>query len=395
MADATKDIKITPEGKSGGATGSAPHPQGSRSPGLRLTALGFFCFVFGFLGAWVALASGVVEQQTTITEKRNIVSQEGDVVAEVAKQVSPSVVSIVTESSASLGYRSYTQEGAGTGIVISKDGYVITNRHVVNGASTVEVVLADGTTYEDVELIGTDTVNDLAFLKIKGVDSLVPAVIGDSSSVEVGQKVIAIGNALGQYQTSVTSGIVSGLGRPIIAGGEGGQDTESLSNLLQTDAAINPGNSGGPLVNLRGEVIGINTAIDQDAQGIGFAIPINDAKGLIRSVKKSGELKRAFLGVSHVMLTPEIAKYHKLSISQGAYIVSDSGPAVSSDSPAEQAGLRSGDVITKVNGEKINSTNPLLSAMSQLKPGDTASVTYVRDSKEKTVDVVLANYPAS
>lgn len=364
------------------------------SSGMKALALGLFCFVLSFLGAWAALESGLVGQRESITEKRSIVSQEGEVVADVAEQVSPSVVSIVTESQASLGYRSYTREGAGTGIIISKDGYVLTNKHVVDGVRSVHIVLADGTTYEDVRVIGSDPANDVAFLKIAGAKDLTPATIGDSSKVEVGQKVIAIGNALGQYQTSVTSGIISGLGRPIVAGGNG-QDAESLSNLLQTDAAINPGNSGGPLVNLNGEVIGINTAVDQDAQGIGFAIPINDAKGLIESVTKKGELSRAFLGVSHVMLTSEVAKYYKLSVSEGAYIVNEDGSAVSSGSPAEKAGLKPGDVIVKIDGKKLNSTYPLLSAVSQYQPGDTVSVTYVRDKKESTTQVTLAEYPTN
>ena len=315
-------------------------------------------------------------------------------VADVAEQVSPSVVSIVTESQASLGFRSYTQEGAGTGIIVSKDGYVLTNRHVVNGVTSVQVVLADGTTYEDVEVVGSDPVNDLAFLKIKGADDLKPAVMGDSSKVEVGQKVIAIGNALGQYQTSVTSGIISGLGRPIVAGNDG-SSAESLSNLLQTDAAINPGNSGGPLVNLSGEVIGINTAVDQDAQGIGFAIPINDAKGLIKSVTKKGTLSRAFLGVSHIAVTADVAKYYKLSIDHGAYLVNDDAPVVTSGSPAEKAGLKAGDIITKIDGKQLNATYPLLSAISQYQPGDKVSLTYVRDGKESTVEVTLAEFPVN
>ena len=173
------------------------------SPLLRTIALGFFCFALSFLGAWAALSSGVVKtSQPSITEKRNIVSQEGEVVADVAARVSPSVVSILTESQASLGFRSYTQQGAGTGIIISESGYVLTNRHVVADANKVNVVLADGTSYEGVRVVGVDPANDLAFLKIEGGKNLKPAAIGDSSRVEVGEKVVAIGNALGQYQTS-------------------------------------------------------------------------------------------------------------------------------------------------------------------------------------------------
>lgn len=371
-------------------------PKQNPSPILRTAALGFFCFALSFLGAWTALSMGIVKtSETSITEKRSIVSQEGEVVADVAERVSPSVVSIVTESQASLGFRSYTQQGAGTGIIISESGYVLTNRHVVAGANKVDLVLADGTAYEGVEVVGVDPANDIAFLKIEGGKNLKPAVIGDSSQVEVGEKVIAIGNALGQYQTSVTSGIISGLGRPLIAGDATGNDTEQLSNLLQTDAAINPGNSGGPLVNLNGEVIGINTAIDQEAEGIGFAIPINDAKGLIKGVTTTGKLARAFLGVAHIGVTSEVAKEYDLSVNYGAYIVSENGSAVTPDSPAAEAGLRNGDVIIKVNGKKIDAYHPLLSAISAHQPGDKVSVTYLRDGKEATVTVTLATYPSS
>lgn len=364
-------------------------------PFVRLLALGGFCFVLSFLGSWAALSSGVTDIGTSITEKRSVVSQEGEVVADVAENVSPSVVSILTESQASLGLRSYTQQSAGTGIIISEDGYILTNKHVVDGAGSVSVVLSNGTSYEDVQVIGSDPANDIAFLKIKEAKGLKPAVMGDSSQVEVGEKVIAIGNALGQYQTSVTSGIISGLGRPLVAGSQAGGDFERLSNLLQTDAAINPGNSGGPLVNLNGEVIGINTAIDQEAQGIGFAIPINDAKGLIGSVTKNGSVDRAFLGVSHVMLTSDVAERYELSVTSGAYVTSDEGEAVSTGSPASKVGLKEGDIITKIDGKKLGANNPLLSAISMHAPGDQIKITYLRDGKEQTAEVILATYPSS
>lgn len=373
-----------------------PKTDRSPQPFLKYVAVGLFSFVLSFFGAWAALESGVASDETgTLTEKRSVVSQEGEVVADVAERISPSVVSILTESQTAVGFRSYTQQSAGTGIVVSSDGYVLTNRHVVSGASSLEIVLSDGTTYKDVELVGADQVNDIAFLKIRNVKNLKAATIGDSSQVEVGEKVIAVGNALGQYQTTVTSGIISGLGRPLVAGSETTGEREQLSNLLQTDAAINPGNSGGPLVNLNGEVIGINTAVDQEAQGIGFAIPINDAKGLINSVTKNGELRRAFLGVSHIMLTPDIAKKYNLSVRSGAYIVNEDGAAVTEGSPAAKAGLRQGDVITKVNNKRLDANHPLLSAVSLLQPGDKVSVTFLRDGKEKTVQVTLAEYPRS
>jgi serine protease Do len=251
-------------------------------------------------------------------------------------------------------------------------------------------VLSDGTSYDDVTVVGRDGLNDLAFLKINGVNNLTPATIGDSSKTQVGQKVIAIGNALGQYQTTVTSGIISALNRPLTASDEQGSSTEQLDNLFQTDAAINPGNSGGPLVDLAGAVIGINTAVAQDAQGIGFAIPINDAKGLIKSVTTKGKIERAYLGVRYVSITPDVAAQLKLSVKNGAYITGEN-PVISS-SPADKAGLRDKDIITKINGTSIDQQHPLSSVMAQFSSGDKIDVTYLRDGKENTVKVTLETY---
>ena len=363
--------------------------------GLKIVSLGLFCFALSFLGAWAALASGVVSQNNSnLAQSRQAITQESEVISDVVSRVSPSVVSVVTESSGTVGSRSFTQQGAGTGVILSANGYIITNKHVVDGSSTVGVVQSDGTTYDNVRIVGTDPANDIAFLKVENPKNFKAARIGDSSKMSVGDKVIAIGNALGEYQTSVTSGIVSGLGRPLVAGDSQGQ-RERLTNLLQTDAAINPGNSGGPLVNLNGEIIGINTAIDQEAEGIGFAIPINDAKGLIKSVTETGKVSRAFLGVSHVMLTPEVAKEYELKTTSGAYIVNEDSEAVTAGSPAAKAGIKDGDIITKISGKELSMTNPLLSAVSQYVPGDKVAVTFIRESKTSTVEVILAEFPTN
>jgi serine protease Do len=384
-----------PASKSTPASVTPPAPQTHH--GWRTAGLVFVCFVASFLGAWLFVQSGLVKvssQNANITESRQKLVAEGEVVADVAQKVSPSVVSIVTTQSSRTPFGTSTSEGAGTGVIISKDGYILTNKHVIpDGTDSVKVVLSDGTDYDNVTVVGRDSFNDIAFLKINNVSDLKAATIGDSSKVKVGQKVIAIGNALGQYETSVTSGIISATGRPLTAS-DGENSAEYLENLFQTDAAINPGNSGGPLVDVNGDVIGINTAIAQEAQGIGFAIPINDAKGLIKSIVEKGKVERAYLGVRYVTITPDIASEFKLSVKNGAYIQDSSGgqDAIISGSPAAKAGLRAKDIITKVNGQTVDQRHPLSSVMSQFSAGDKVDITYVRDGKEFTTQVTLETY---
>ncbi|HET6622685.1 MAG TPA: trypsin-like peptidase domain-containing protein [Candidatus Saccharimonadales bacterium] len=356
----------------------------------------FFCFVASFLGAWAFLTSGLIDISKTITSnQQTVVSQEGDLIAKVAKDVSPSVVSIITESVNNSGFFPTEETAAGTGMIISEDGYVLTNRHVIGDrTSSVTIVLADGTVKRNVKVIGRDPLNDLAFLKIDDVDDLKPVSLGDSSTLSVGEKVIAIGNALGQYQTTVTSGIISGLGRPIVAGDRGLGGIEQLSNLLQTDAAINPGNSGGPLLTLSGKVIGINTAVAEGAEGIGFAIPINQAKGLIQSVLKTGQVVRAYLGVRYVSVTPVAKDRYDLGVDDGAYIVagSRSEPGVLPGSPADKAGLKEKDVITAINGQAIDARHPLSDLISQYTVGDTIDVAYSRSGQTHSTKVTLERY---
>ena len=294
----------------------------------------------------------ISQHQTLENDGNKVVTKEEGDIAGVVERVSPSVVSIVTKAQADSPYGRMEQEGAGTGIIVGKDGYILTNKHVVSGASTVGVVLADGTTYDNVKVLGSDPLNDVAFLKVDGVDNLPAAEMGDSSSIRVGQRVVAIGNSLGQYQNTVTSGIISGIGRPITA--QAGESVESLSDLLQTDAAINPGNSGGPLLNINGQVIGINTAIIEDAQGIGFSIPINATKGILKGVLAGKGVQRAYIGVSFVSITPDAAKYYNISVKKGAYIIGmNNQAAIIPGSPAEKAGIKEKDIITKVGGVNV------------------------------------------
>jgi serine protease Do len=259
-----------------------------------------------------------------------------------------------------------------------------------------EVITSEGERFTDVKLIGADPLNDIAFLKVNGVDDLPPATLGDSGTVRVGQKVVAIGNSLGQYQNTVTSGIVSGKGRPISAAlDEYGMNVENLTDLLQTDAAINPGNSGGPLLNAAGQMIGINTAIVSDAQSMGFAIPINAAKGLVRGVLDKGEILKAYVGVQYLAITPEVRAEYELSEKNGALVGgAQSGSAIAKSGPAEQAGIKDGDIITKVNDKIVGEQGGLGSLTAEFLPGETIELTVVRGGKERSVRLTLGAYKA-
>ena len=366
------------------------------SPKKRMNRVGFsflvggICLLLGFVGPLIYWATGVLTKTNTVNSE-TVVSQEGDVIASVASKVSPSVVSIITESTAQSYYGSSLQQSAGTGIIISGDGYIVTNKHVVSSTTKkIQVILSDGTSYKDVTFVGSDPNNDVSFIKISNVKGLTAAKLGDSSAMKVGEKVIAIGNALGEYQNTVTTGIVSALGRPVTAGDETGTSTEQLENLLQTDAAINPGNSGGPLVNLAGEVIGMNTAVAYDAQGIGFAIPINDVKGLVKTLLADGKVVKPYMGVRYISITPDVATTYNLSVKNGAYLISASGQeAVVSGSPADKAGLKEKDIITKVGDTTVDSTHPFASLVSQLTPGKNVTITYIRNGKTATTTVTV------
>lgn len=284
--------------------------------------------------------------------------------------------------------------GGGSGFIISADGLVLTNRHVVStDGAEYTVILQDGTEF-GAEVVSRDPFNDIAVIKIVAKDGeklpeLKPVTFGDSKDLKIGQTVIAIGNALAEFANSATKGIVSAIGREIVASDGNGRG-ENLSGLIQTDAAINPGNSGGPLVNLAGEVVGINTAIASGANGIGFAIPIDDVKPVIESVKTHGKIVRPILGVMFTMLTPELAKELELDVEEGALLKGDGQNfAVIPGKPAEKAGLLEKDVITEVNGVKITQDNPLQKEIMKYAPGEKVKITYVRKGEEKSVEVTL------
>lgn len=315
-------------------------------------------------------------------------------IASVANSVSKSVVSIITSTTQkSLTSSESSATAAGTGFILSSDGYIATNKHVVSGANKIGVLLDDGTAFEDVELIGTDPLNDFAIIKIKDVKDLTPIKLGDSKTTTAGQQVIAIGNALGAYQNSVTSGIISGKGRSLTATDSSRTQYETLSDMIQTDAAINGGNSGGPLLNAAGEVIGINTAYASQGNNVGFAIPISSVKGIIKNVLNGQGFERAVIGVRYVNLTPSLAKEKKLETNHGALISSSkNNSAVISGSAGDKAGLKENDIITAVNGTEIGVAGSLSSLIGEYSVGDTVELTVVRDNKTENLKLTLTAY---
>jgi serine protease Do len=389
------------------------HPRPSKTK-LRFLAGALLLIVSasaGFAGGWFGNHDNGSQ---TIKKQQVVLKSQGELISSIAKQVGPSVVSVeVTGTSQAsstqsiFGYPSgqeQTQESAGTGIIIDKSGLIVTNRHVVpSGTTKVSVTLSDGTKYDDVEVVGRTSESDpldVAFLKIKDTKGkqLTAATLGDSSKVGVGDSVVAIGNALGQFQNTVTSGIISGHGRNVQAGDQSGSSTESLENLFQTDAAINAGNSGGPLVNLEGQVIGINTAVASDAQNIGFSIPINDVKGSISTVISKGKLERPYLGVQYITITADMAKQYALDASQGVYIPPTAltgSDTVISGSPADKAGVKPGDIISKVNNDTVDESHSLTALLDKHQVGDKVTLTIIRDKKQITIDVTLDSAPQS
>ena len=281
----------------------------------------------------------------------------------------------------------HKQVGGGTGFIVSSDGLIVTNKHVVLDEKAEYTVITNDGKYYDVEIIDRDPLMDLAIIKIDS-ENLPTVILGNSENIKVGQTVVAIGNALGEFQNTVSVGIISGLSRTITASGPG--IVEELRNIIQTDAAINQGNSGGPLINLKGEVIGVNTAVAQEAQSIGFAIPVNDAKRAATSVKKYNKIIYPFLGVRFVTLTERLAEENELSVSSGAWLKPDeNSPPILEDSPAELAGLKEGDIIIKVAGEKISEKMTLLDLLQRHEAHDIIILRVIRGEEEMNIEVTL------
>jgi S1-C subfamily serine protease len=363
------------------------------------------------VGALVGgVAGGVVgrQSQQTIVEKffptRSSLVQPTTVGAVIA-QVLPAVVSVETvsfEEKGSTASGTYV-EGAGTGMIITPDGEVLTNNHVVAGASTVNVTLYGQTELRSAKVVGTDPSNDLALLQIEGASNLPTVTFGDSNQSEVGDSVLAVGNALALAGgPSVTEGIISAEGRSLSATDPLTQAPEHLTDLLQTDAAINPGNSGGPLVNSQAQVIGINTAVatstsgNAPAQDIGFAIAIDTAKPLIPLLRAGGTgpitvpAGGAYLGVSVEDVTPGLVTQDHLSVSSGVLVVS-----VISGGPGATAGLETNDVITKIGSRSVTNLTDLVNALAADKPGERVPITVERGTRSLVVTVTLGTRPAA
>lgn len=283
--------------------------------------------------------------------------------------------------------------GGGSGFIVSNDGYLVTNAHVVNDDDAdYTVFLNDGTEYA-AEVIAGDDQLDIAVLKIDG-DALPYLEFGDSDAVMVGQSVVAIGNALGEYRNTVSVGVVSGLSRSVTAS-RGQGDVEQLYDVIQTDAAINPGNSGGPLLDLSGRVIGVNVATSVEGENISFALPANAVASTVESVRETGEISRAYLGVRYLQVTEEMAEQNDLTVDYGAIVLrgEDGVLAVVPGSPADKAGIEENDIILEVDGEKIDEDSPLAYVLRNYAVGDVVMLKVLHDGEEETLDVTLEERP--
>jgi len=328
---------------------------------------------------------------------RKIVSEES-VVIKVAEEASPSVVTVSVETPARRvlqlnpfgGFSSRVEGGTpqdiGTGFIVSQDGLIVTNKHVVSSGDEAKykVITKDDKEYE-VTQISRDPANDIAILKIEAT-GLKPVELGESSNLKVGQFVVAIGTALGEFRHTVTTGVISGLGRGITAGSVFEGYVERLDNVIQTDAAINPGNSGGPLLNSAGQVIGINVAIAQDAQNVGFAIPVDTVKSALSQYNSAGGFPaKAYLGVEYQMISKDAAESN--NVPQGAYVV-----RVVAGSPAEIGGIKTQDVITKIDGEDLRTEKTLGDAMTNKKPGDVLQLEIWRNNQTIKLALTLSEF---
>lgn len=361
--------------------------------------LGILVMVLGFGYFNDFLVKFKTKETETTNIKKEIIDEES-MVTRVVEKVTPSVVTVSISKTktiinplnflneyfgggnSDIGTTEKIEQDIGTGFIISEDGLIVTNKHVVSDLEAKYRVIVGKDEMIEVSNIYRDPLNDLAILKIDKT-GLTAVDLGDSDKLKVGQSVIAIGTALGEFRSTVTKGVISGLGRGIVAGSPI-QGTEKLDNVIQTDAAINPGNSGGPLINSSGQVIGVNVAVSQSGQNIGFAIPINVAKESIENFRETGEFERPYLGVAYKMVSKQIALLN--DVAAGAYI-----QEVLKDSPADKAGIEKGDIITQIDGQNLTESDnaDLIKILNKKKIGDLIEIKFWRNEQEKVVKTVL------
>ncbi len=344
--------------------------------------LALLLLVGGFWGGFLVTKKYI--KSDVLVQNKTEVTDEESVTTKVVEKAAKSVVTVSINKDVldifSFDKKNIEQD-VGTGFIISSDGLVVTNKHVVSDTEAGYKVVVGEETFEVVNIY-RDPLNDLAILKIDK-SGLTPVDMGDSDQLKVGQTVIAIGTALGEFRSTVTKGVISGLGRGITAGGVG-FGSEELKDVIQTDAAINSGNSGGPLFDSSGKVIGVNVAMSQNGQSIGFALPINLVKASVANFRETGEFDRPYLGVGYQVISQQAALLN--SVPEGAYV-----QTVAKDSPAEKAGLKVGDIITEIDGEKISEDSDvsIISVINKKKIGDSVKIKYYRNKETREVEAIL------
>jgi 2-alkenal reductase len=324
--------------------------------------------------------------QPVVTQSTSLSLKEDSAVIEAVQKVKPAVVTVINQMAPVSGRfgRSAAQTASGSGVIIDPQGYIVTNNHVIDGEQSLQVIFADGSK-ADATVVGADTILDVAVIKVNGK---IPAVaqFGDSNGLEPGQVAIAIGSPLGDYRGTVTVGVVSGLNRTV----------DQMQGLIQTDAAINNGNSGGPLVNSLGQVIGINTLVVRStnsgnvAEGLGFAIPSDLVREIVTQLISKGTVQHPYIGISFQALDPQVASALNLTATDGAVVMT-----VEAGSPADTAGLQQNDVITAINGQVVDQDHQLVSVLFTHKPGETVTLTVLRNGKQSQVKLTLATHPTS
>jgi len=408
VAPPTPRAWYEPEPAAGGAT-PATGPATPRRGGLVgvVIAASLGAAVIGSLGTFGVLsATGTLDREVATTSPVGQAQQatqplpisidESSAITRAAEKVSPAIVTIAVSGAAADPndpFSGVPQSGVGSGVIFDSNGWIVTNKHVAAGAQKLTVTLEDGREFAGT-VYGIDTLTDLAIVKVEAT-GLPTAPIGDSSTAKVGQLAIAIGSPLGTYTNSVTAGILSAFGRTITV-----QDGTIIRNLIQTDAAINPGNSGGALLDAGGNVVGINTAIAQTAEGIGFAIPINIARPIMQQALAGQKLARPWIGVYYVAITTKIAETNRLPVEKGAWLTAQDASGQSMDSiiagsPAAAAGLRDGDIVTAVDGISIDAASPLDDILTEYAPGRTVALDVLRDGQKIALTLTLGTRPAS